>query len=549
MKKSIKYFLIGCMVGMGMFSVLPEAVFADGMTKEVDYPYSGEYEIVSLGATAEDEVEQIVVDGEVIRLTYEVVDGQIIIKKCSSNVTSLRVPDKIAGKTVVEIGESAFAGCESLTSISFPEGLKCIGFRSFESCKGLRNVSFPKGLTEISGGAFMSCESLTSVNLPDGLTRIGDLAFSGSGLIRVDLPESLTGMGDNVFSGCSSLTSVRIPNSITTIGTMTFFDCDSLTSVTLPEGLTTIGEMAFMRCSSLKDIRLPNSVTLIRNAAFYECYSLAGISLPEKLENLGYSVFGNCSSLRNVRILDRVKRIADDENNIFAGCSNDLTIYGVRGSYTESYANQYEIRFQDLKDWPSNALNPDWKFHDVAVIPGNWKYEAVKYVVEKEIMNGNGVNAFLPDNSLTREMFATMLYRAADQPVAASSNKFSDVVNGKWYSNAVVWANEQGIVSGYGDGTFGVGNFITREQIAKMLMIYGKTQGYDISKRAELNGFADTSQVSPWAGTYMKWAVGSGIISGKPAEGKFFLDPKGDATRAESAVMLMRFMEEQNDGL
>ena len=191
---------------------------------------------------------------------------------------------------------------------------------------------------------------------------------------------------------------------------------------------------------------------------------------------------------------------------------------------------------------PNNPTS-DWQFGDVAVKPGNWKYEAVKYVTENGIMNGTAPNEFKPDDSLTRAMFATMLYRMAGQPAVTFTNKFPDVSANKWYSNAVIWASEKGIVVGYGDGRFGTNDFITREQIAKMLMQFGKVQGYDVSQSADFSSFADASSVSGWATSYMKWAVGSGMIGGKTIDGKLCIAPKGNATRAESATMLMRFME------
>ena len=185
----------------------------------------------------------------------------------------------------------------------------------------------------------------------------------------------------------------------------------------------------------------------------------------------------------------------------------------------------------------------EWPFIDLAVKPGNWKYEAVKYVYENGIMTGTKSNEFAPDEPLDRAMFATMLYRMAGQPTVTYTNKYPDVPEGKWYSNAVMWASEKGIVNGYSDGRFGTKDYITREQIAKMLMEYGRVQGYYVGQRADFSTFADAGKVSGWANDYMKWAVGSGMIGGSLKDGKYYLNPKGNATRAESATMLKRFME------
>ncbi len=197
---------------------------------------------------------------------------------------------------------------------------------------------------------------------------------------------------------------------------------------------------------------------------------------------------------------------------------------------------------------PTPNLPITWPFADLPVQPG-WKYESVKFVYENGIMNGitqpdGTVSSFEPDSPLTREMFATVLYRMEGNPAVVFENRFSDVGSGKYYSNAVIWAYQKNIVNGYADGTFGVGEFITREQIAKMLMEYADRKGYDITASADISGFPDVSQVSGWAVRYMKWAVGSGMINGqKSPDGQSFLNARGNATRAECAAMLMRFIQ------
>ena len=158
-------------------------------------------------------------------------------------------------------------------------------------------------------------------------------------------------------------------------------------------------------------------------------------------------------------------------------------------------------------------------------------------------MNGtSGTNWFKPDDPLNRAMFATVLYRMANSPATSFSNRFSDVKDGQYYSKAVIWANDKKIVSGMGDGSYGVERNITREQIAKMLYEYAKSCKYDITAAKELDSFTDAASVNKWAAVYMKWATAVEMITGKPnAEGGYRLDPKGEATRAECAAMLMRF--------
>lgn len=196
---------------------------------------------------------------------------------------------------------------------------------------------------------------------------------------------------------------------------------------------------------------------------------------------------------------------------------------------------------------PGRPVSGGFPFHDVAVVPGNWKYESVKYVYENGIMNGitnpdGTIDSFQPDGSLTRAMFATVLYRMAGQPPVAYENRFSDVSTGRYYSSAIIWAYKNGIVNGYADGSYGVDDYITREQIAKMLRIYAQVRGYSTDDRADLSRFPDISEVSGWAMDHMSWAVGCGMVNGKNINGTYYLDAKGNATRAECAAMLTRFI-------
>ncbi|MGN0329928.1 MAG: glycosyl hydrolase family 95 catalytic domain-containing protein [Kineothrix sp.] len=203
--------------------------------------------------------------------------------------------------------------------------------------------------------------------------------------------------------------------------------------------------------------------------------------------------------------------------------------------------------FQFQYNEPSDGSDPQkkWPFTDVAVSPGTWKYDSVRFVYDKGIMNGiSGTTWFRPDHPLTRSMFATVLYRMKGEPAVTGTNRFSDVEAGKWYTDAVIWANQAGIVDGYTDGSYGINNNITREQIAKMLYEYARLNRYDISQAKDLSVFTDTDQVSGWAVGYMKWAAAVGMITGKPnGDGTFRMDPKGEATRAECAKMLTMFSE------
>ena len=179
------------------------------------------------------------------------------------------------------------------------------------------------------------------------------------------------------------------------------------------------------------------------------------------------------------------------------------------------------------------------KFNDVSA--NDWFASAVDYVTDKGMMNGTGTNTFGPKANTTRGMVVTVLYRLENEPSTAAAS-FTDVASGAYYANAVAWANANGIVSGYGNGKFGPNDKVTREQLAAILYRYAQYKKYDVSVGEDTNimDFDDVRQISSYAVPAIQWACGAGVMSGKST---YTLDPKGDATRAEVAAMLMRFCE------
>ncbi len=137
-------------------------------------------------------------------------------------------------------------------------------------------------------------------------------------------------------------------------------------------------------------------------------------------------------------------------------------------------------------------------------------------------------------------MLVTILYRAEGEPEVSGENPYTDVAEGTWYSDAVAWADANGIVKGFGDGTFGPNENITREQIAAIMMRYADYKGVDTGARADLSGYADADDISDWAYENMQWANAEGLITGRSNN---MLVPQGNTTSAETAAILMRFCE------
>ena len=187
----------------------------------------------------------------------------------------------------------------------------------------------------------------------------------------------------------------------------------------------------------------------------------------------------------------------------------------------------------------ADATPSETKFNDVSA--NDWFASAVDYVTGKGMMNGTADNTFSPKANTTRGMVVTVLYRLENQP-STSAASFTDVASGAYYANAVAWANANGIVSGYGSGKFGPNDKVTREQLAAILYRYAQYKKYDVSVGEDTNilSYDDAQSISSYAIPAIQWACGAGVVTGKSGSK---LDPKGNATRAEVAAMLMRFCE------
>ena len=176
---------------------------------------------------------------------------------------------------------------------------------------------------------------------------------------------------------------------------------------------------------------------------------------------------------------------------------------------------------------------------------GNWAHAGIDYCVSHGLMNGVGKGQFDPNGTLTRAMLVTVLYRVQGEPdVSGLENPFEDVPDGMWYTEPIIWAASKQVVNGTSAATFEPDAPITREQIAAILYRYAKeVEGADVSASAALDGFADAASVSAYARTPLGWASALGYIKGSNENGTLLLNPQGNATRAEVATILMRYLE------
>ena len=232
--------------------------------------------------------------------------------------------------------------------------------------------------------------------------------------------------------------------------------------------------------------------------------------------------------------------VTPDEGYVLA----DLTVTDKSGKeikVTEKSGGKYTFTMPSSQVTVEAEFVPEdgaLPFGDVA--ESSWYCDAVRYAYDNGLINGVSDTAFAPASRLTRGMLVTLLYRMEKEPAAKGGNVFSDVEADSWYADAVAWSAANGLVEGYEDGAFRPDNAITREQMALILYRYAALKGYDTDAKGDMSVFADGEQVSPWAAEAMTWAVGEQLLSGK---GNGVLDPTGTATRAEVAQILMNFCE------
>ena len=501
--------------------------------------------------------------------------------------TSYVVPDG-----VLEIGVSAFQGCSKLTNVKLPDGVEIIDDFAFAFCYELESIIVPDSVRYLGDAAFLFCIKLESVTLGNGIAYIGNTVFAYSAFYNNEsnwendglyIGKYLLNVSENVgevfwvkggteviadcaFSSCEKLVSVMLPETIAAIGETLFYECPLIENIVvngnggvysseygvlykgnslavypqgktdekfnIPAGTDSICDYAFLGNQNLKNVILPDSVKSIGNGAFSGCSALTSVTIGENVKSIGVYAFFNCLSLKSVKLSDTTTEIGDSafgcyyEEDTFKTIDG-FTIYGNKGSEAERYANENGFKFAQA------APAPTMTFPDVR--SGDWYYDAVKYNFERGYITGYSNGTFGPANNIQRQDFALILARIAGADLSAYEGKnggFSDVPTNAYYSAAVAWAKDRGIVTGYSADNFGVGTYISREQICIMLCRYlgGEASG-DVD--TILNAYSDGGNTSPWAKAGVAWAIENGIVGNAG-----YINPIGNAGRAEVAQII-----------
>lgn len=517
--------------------------------------------------------------------------------------TSLTTVDMSEGMQT--IGYNAFYACSALTSIEITKNVTYIGVGAFSKCTALETVYFnsqkyDESVSTVCWNNAGKNAATSTLYFGDGVTAIPNYMFQGAGFKYIDISDSVKTIGKKTFSECTSLKKVTGGDGVETIKYMAFFYCNSLLEITIPKSVKTIEYEAFFRCENVWKInynavncndyttsnaysafncvgnnttgvtlvvgegvlRIPANMfggTYNASTPYIDPPKIAYISLPLSLREIGSNAFKNCKYFTEITFPERLTYLDD---SAFVGCSSlanimfrgnpptfhakafnglDSKAYHPRNSssWTDSDRGQYGAYQIIWGSWePQNVQTPgvDTIYKDISW--NQWYLPYVQYVHDNGLMGAvDSVPNFAPNSQLTRAMVAQILYAKEGKPSVSGSSKFSDVKKGDWFYNAVIWANKTGVVSGYSGGTFQPYTYVTREQLAVMLYAHAGRPAVSGS----LSSYADYQKVDDWAVTAMTWAVKEGIISGSISNGKTYLNPLGNATRAQAATMLMQY--------
>ena len=205
--------------------------------------------------------------------------------------------------SVTSIGEGAFSGCTSLTSVAIPDSVTSIGGYAFDGCSSLTSITLGYSVISIGFRAFANCTSLTSIAIPNNLTKIGRFAFDNcSALTSINLPSGVTIISSGMFANCASLNSIEIPDGAVDIEKYAFRYCGGLASIAIPNSVKSIGEGAFEGCTGLTEVTIGSGVTRIDTKAFYNCAGLTNIIIPDNVTRIGESTFNRCKALASITL-------------------------------------------------------------------------------------------------------------------------------------------------------------------------------------------------------------------------------------------------------
>ena len=539
---------------------IPRGVLVGGCYLEGD-----QYESVTIPAYMTPDLKECTADTEgalpVLEVGYTSVGSGVF--ENNPYVKHVTVP-----ATIRKINALAFCSnyIESITFEGADTGFHEAGFNLYLS-SALKDVTLPANMTVFPQG-FLRKTGLTSVKLPSGLVEVREDGMRESDLVKVSFPDGFETLGTRGLYHCEDLKEIFFPASTKTIGDAAIQSCYSLEKVVILSTDCEISKTAFLG-SNLRNLVIvgyPNStVHEFAKANYYkfECYEHDIIKIPGDeatctapgwTDGLKCNVCGKIISSR--KPIDPLGHDIVNDIGMAPTCTESGLSDGSHCSRCEYREAQNKIAplghtYQNGRCIRCGTEDPDAKCNGGANCPGrcftdmpkvnNWAHAGIDYAVENGLFSGMSETTFEPNTAMTRAMLVRVLWLMTGSPAHNGENPFSDVESSHWFYDGVVWAAENGIVAGIGEGKFAPNDKITREQIAAILYRYSEKFGMDIDKKADLAAFPDVAEISGWAGDALAWANANGFLSGVAEGDTVYLRPKNKATRAQVASILMRY--------
>ena len=272
---------------------------------------------------------------------------QRAFKGCKA-LKMVSLPDSITG-----MGTEVFSGCTSLSSVKLPNKRVNIMSSTFEGCTSLTEITLPDTVTTIQDHAFKNCTALKTINWSKSITDIQSYAFENcDALTKLAIPNTVTNIGEGAFYDCGGFTDIAVPNSVKSLGSRAFENCDALAKVSISDSVTSMGEKAFYDCDALTDVKLGTGITQIPTSCFEHCDVLPSVVLPYRVSKVGDNAFKNCVALTEITIPRATTTISTSAFSYPA----KMTVYGISGTYAETFANQQGMKFVDKAVRATNVV-------------------------------------------------------------------------------------------------------------------------------------------------------------------------------------------------
>ena len=409
----------------------------------------------------------------------------------NSGLVTVTIPD-----TVTKIEDSAFSGCTGLTSMMVPDSVTDMGTGVFANCTSLTNVTLPNIRQNIVASTFEGCTSLEKIVLPETVTAIRDSAFKNCTALKEIVWSKAPGLIEaNAFYNCDALTEVEIPTTVTSVGDQAFYDCDSLTTVDFPDTVTKMGTKVFYDCDALTSVKLGSGITTIPASTFEHCDVLESIVIPRRVTTIGNSAFKDCVKFTSITIPRSVTSIGSTAFSYL----NKLTIYGVAGTYAETYANDNGIKFVDKQVGAT----------DITLDPA-------RLTINK------GASAML-----------TLTIKPED---------FTDTVSWKSSDTSVVTVSDTGVVKGVGLGTATIKVVVGSKSASCTVIVQQPVTSISLNSSSRTMDALETFQLTATANPStavdrrVSWSSSDPAIASVDANGLVTAYKKGSAVITVSAM-------------